>query len=197
MRVLSNKIHWESDVDRSDALQVPDLFLGKSYFHWHISSGFLVLNSQVTFRLFAYIPFNAPAYVGVIFRSRKLFANPSFEFLITILPPNLLDNISIDRLEFVFLKCIAFVPDDQRGVDIPDATVRILPANALEKSKRIHASWLLILPPTPDFSMPYNVIVMTSTDGCSVHVCEHVNTTSQEIRMDQDSVICTRYSSIW
>lgn len=76
-------------------------------------------------------------------------------------------------LSLLFLKYTAFVPDAQRGVDVPGAVVRVLSQarlldpNSNSSSRlstiRIQTPPLLISLPTPDFSMPYNVIVMTST----------------------------------
>jgi phosphatidylinositol glycan class T len=48
-------------------------------------------------------------------------------------------------------------PDASRGWDIPAAVF------ALSSGKRIYSTTLLAELSTPDFSMPYNVIIMTCT----------------------------------
>ncbi|KAG9019274.1 Subunit of the glycosylphosphatidylinositol transamidase complex-like protein [Tulasnella sp. 427] len=54
-------------------------------------------------------------------------------------------------------------PDAERGWDLPAAAVAFtLPADT-EPERRIYTRNLLIDLPTPDFSMPYNVIIMSST----------------------------------
>lgn len=48
-------------------------------------------------------------------------------------------------------------PDAERGWDLPPAVI------SLADGGRIYTKNLLIDLPTPDFSMPYNVIIMSST----------------------------------
>ncbi|KAK4689618.1 GPI-anchor transamidase subunit T, partial [Tremellales sp. Uapishka_1] len=52
-------------------------------------------------------------------------------------------------------------PDAERGVEIP-SSVLTLPSEGGTRN-RIYTSKLLLDVPTPDFSMPYNVIIMSST----------------------------------
>ena len=69
------------------------------------------------------------------------------------------------------LRYTEYPPDANRGFDIAPAVIRILPTlngSALSASSSLPAIYLrttsLLLPlPTPDFSMPYNVIILTST----------------------------------
>lgn len=69
------------------------------------------------------------------------------------------------------LRYTEYPPDANRGFDIAPAVIRILPAlngSAGSASSSHPAVYLrttsLLLPlPTPDFSMPYNVIILTST----------------------------------
>ena len=69
------------------------------------------------------------------------------------------------------LRYTEYPPDANRGFDVAPAVIRLLPAsgNASEPlvdgqaEVYIRTSSLLLPLPTPDFSMPYNVIILTST----------------------------------
>ncbi len=69
------------------------------------------------------------------------------------------------------LRYTEYPPDANRGFDVAPAVIRLLPAsgNASESFTKeqagmyIRTSSLLLPLPTPDFSMPYNVIILTST----------------------------------
>ena len=69
------------------------------------------------------------------------------------------------------LRYTEYPPDANRGFDVAPAVIRLLPAsgNASEPLAKgqaeeyIRTSSLLLPLPTPDFSMPYNVIILTST----------------------------------
>ncbi|OZJ05123.1 hypothetical protein BZG36_01366 [Bifiguratus adelaidae] len=74
------------------------------------------------------------------------------------LPPNSVTQISIN-FDKVFLKYTEHRPDANRGFDVGGAVLCTLDP----KPVRIYTSPLLISLPTPDFSMPYNVITMTCT----------------------------------
>ncbi|KAK5724335.1 Subunit of the glycosylphosphatidylinositol transamidase complex-like protein [Elasticomyces elasticus] len=82
--------------------------------------------------------------------------------------------------EKAVLRYTEYPPDANRGFDVAPAVIRILPnntngegaASASEASQReasgrqgsyIRTTSLLLPLPTPDFSMPYNVIILTST----------------------------------
>ncbi|KAI9029647.1 GPI transamidase component PIG-T [Phycomyces nitens] len=66
------------------------------------------------------------------------------------LPPQSVVTLSVD-FEKVFLKYTEHRPDANRGFDVGNA------------SMRIYTDTLLVSLPTPDFSMPYNVITLTCT----------------------------------
>ncbi|TKA27363.1 hypothetical protein B0A50_04975 [Salinomyces thailandicus] len=76
-------------------------------------------------------------------------------------------------VEKAVLRYAEYPPDANRGFDVAGGIIKILPDSLLDEqvnndSKREAASYLrtppLLLPlPTPDFSMPYNVIILTST----------------------------------
>jgi phosphatidylinositol glycan class T len=56
-----------------------------------------------------------------------------------------------------FLRYTEHPPDAQRGWDLPPAVYGILDGS----SPRQYTAPLLVDPATPDFSMPYNVIIFT------------------------------------
>lgn len=79
-----------------------------------------------------------------------------FEFDI---PASSLVQITIEY-EKAFLSMNDFPPDVSRGFDVQAGVVTILNTN---KSVRLYTESLLIVLPSPDFSMPFNVIAFTST----------------------------------
>ncbi|KAG0188163.1 hypothetical protein DFQ28_005309 [Apophysomyces sp. BC1034] len=90
-----------------------------------------------------------------------------------LLPPQSVVTLSLD-FEKVFLKYTEHRPDANRGFDVGSAVVTALIEsgtsgyrkfllNRLLRSMRIYTDTLLVSLPTPDFSMPYNVITLTCT----------------------------------
>ncbi|CAO1597136.1 Subunit of the glycosylphosphatidylinositol transamidase complex-like protein [Xanthoria calcicola] len=73
------------------------------------------------------------------------------------------------RLTYDFEKAILryteYPPDANRGFDVAPAVIRLHPdpANPSSKAVYLRTTSLLLSLPTPDFSMPYNVIILTST----------------------------------
>lgn len=70
------------------------------------------------------------------------------------------------------LRYTEYPPDANRGFDIAPAVIRVLPGsnrdlnnsdNTSQASIYLRTTSLLLPLPTPDFSMPYNVIILTST----------------------------------
>lgn len=73
------------------------------------------------------------------------------------------------------LRYTEYPPDANRGFDVAPAIIRLLPSNYSEsflstaggdgdkEPTYIRTTTLLLPLPTPDFSMPYNVIILTST----------------------------------
>lgn len=69
------------------------------------------------------------------------------------------------------LRYTEYPPDANRGFDVAPAVIRLLPASGNgsrsfvegQAEVYIRTSSLLLPLPTPDFSMPYNVIILTST----------------------------------
>ncbi|KAI7903831.1 GPI transamidase component PIG-T [Cokeromyces recurvatus] len=82
-----------------------------------------------------------------------------------LIPANSVVTLSMD-FEKVFLKYTEHRPDANRGFDIGSAVLTTwIPTRYLNSSKlqRIYTDTLLVSLPTPDFSMPYNVITLTCT----------------------------------
>ncbi|KAI8329631.1 GPI transamidase component PIG-T [Chlamydoabsidia padenii] len=84
-----------------------------------------------------------------------------------LLPPQSVVTLTID-FEKVFLKYTEHRPDANRGFDVGSAVVTIHDfkekgQRAKGQSTRIYTDTLLVSLPTPDFSMPYNVITLTCT----------------------------------
>ncbi|KAI0827803.1 Gpi16 subunit, GPI transamidase component [Hypoxylon sp. FL0890] len=67
------------------------------------------------------------------------------------------------------LRYTEYPPDANRGFDVAAAIITILPSEspdaplARQKTSNLRTTTLLLSLPTPDFSMPYNVIIFTST----------------------------------
>lgn len=83
-------------------------------------------------------------------------ARPSVIEMLLSLPPQSTTTFSID-FDKVFLRYTEHPPDANRGFDVGSAVLTI------GNGKRIYTSPLLVSLPTPDFSMPYNVIILTCT----------------------------------
>lgn len=77
-------------------------------------------------------------------------------------------------VEKAILRYTEYPPDANRGFDVPAAVIRVLPPRSNltleggrqtfgEQGSYLRTTSLLLPLPTPDFSMPYNVIILTST----------------------------------
>jgi phosphatidylinositol glycan class T len=64
--------------------------------------------------------------------------------------------------EKAILRYTEYPPDANRGFDVPAAVVKVLGPSG-EEEEVLRTTSLLLSLPTPDFSMPYNVIIFTST----------------------------------
>jgi phosphatidylinositol glycan class T len=67
--------------------------------------------------------------------------------------------------EKAILRYTEYPPDANRGFDVAPAVIRLISPLAHGSSSPVYLrTTSLLLPlPTPDFSMPYNVIILTST----------------------------------
>ncbi|TPX38269.1 hypothetical protein SmJEL517_g00057 [Synchytrium microbalum] len=80
------------------------------------------------------------------------------------LPPNSLTEMSFE-FDMAFMKYTEHPPDANRGFDVAPAIAIITTMNSSGSTTytRMFTDPLLVSLPTPDFSMPYNVITMTCT----------------------------------
>ncbi|KAI9673016.1 MAG: Subunit of the glycosylphosphatidylinositol transamidase complex-like protein [Caeruleum heppii] len=86
------------------------------------------------------------------------------ELMMTV-PPNSTVTLTYD-FDKAILRYTEYPPDANRGFDVAPAIIRLLPTSSSPSSSEnqyIHTTTLLLSLPTPDFSMPYNVIILTST----------------------------------
>lgn len=85
----------------------------------------------------------------------------TFESLLT-LPPNSAIYLTVDVTKS-FLRYTEHPPDAQRGWDLPPAVFVPLEihGNLTYTGRRIYTPTLLVDLATPDFSMPYNVIIFS------------------------------------
>ena len=81
--------------------------------------------------------------------------------LTLIVPPLSTLTLSYD-FDKAILRYTEYPPDPNRGFEIAPAIVRVLGPPGAPPTYMRTTSLLLYLP-TPDFSMPYNVIILTST----------------------------------
>lgn len=83
-------------------------------------------------------------------------------------PANSTVTLTYD-FEKAILRYTEYPPDANRGFDIPPAIIHTLPPSNTNSTSNDHkqtyirTTTLLLSLPTPDFSMPYNVIILTST----------------------------------
>jgi GPI-anchor transamidase subunit T len=83
------------------------------------------------------------------------------------IPPQSTLSLTYD-FDKAILRYTEYPPDANRGFDVASAIIRVLPDSIDDAETRRRGIYLrttsLLLPlPTPDFSMPYNVIILTST----------------------------------
>ncbi|KAI1173501.1 Gpi16 subunit [Nemania sp. FL0916] len=84
------------------------------------------------------------------------------------IPPASIVVLTYD-FEKSILRYTEYPPDANRGFDVAASIITILPSTspnappALKKTSNLRTTSLLLSLPTPDFSMPYNVIIFTST----------------------------------
>lgn len=79
-----------------------------------------------------------------------------------VIPPASTLTLTYD-FEKAILRYTEYPPDANRGFDVAPAVLRILSPADNKKGIYIRTTSLLLPLPTPDFSMPYNVIILTST----------------------------------
>ena len=80
-----------------------------------------------------------------------------------VIPPSSTLILTYD-FEKAILRYTEYPPDANRGFDVAPAVIRIVSRDAGDiKGIYVRTTSLLLPLPTPDFSMPYNVIILTST----------------------------------
>jgi phosphatidylinositol glycan class T len=80
-----------------------------------------------------------------------------------IIPPASTLTLTYD-FEKAILRYTEYPPDANRGFDVAPAVIRLInPQSSDNKGIYLRTTSLLLPLPTPDFSMPYNVIILTST----------------------------------
>ncbi|KAL7276215.1 Subunit of the glycosylphosphatidylinositol transamidase complex-like protein [Rhizina undulata] len=79
-----------------------------------------------------------------------------------VVPRNSTVLVTYD-FEKAVLRYTEYPPDANRGFDIAPAIITVLDPETHLPTKSIRTTSLLLSLPTPDFSMPYNVIILTST----------------------------------
>jgi len=84
---------------------------------------------------------------------------PTVLEVVLVIPPQSIVKLTL-TVERAFIRYTEHPPDAHRGWDLPAAVLFSLDGLA---PKRMYTPTLLVDLPTPDFSMPYNVIIMTST----------------------------------
>ncbi|CZT24511.1 related to GPI transamidase component Gpi16 [Ramularia collo-cygni] len=83
--------------------------------------------------------------------------------LLLSLPAHTTISLTYD-FEKAVLRYTEYPPDANRGFDVPPAIIRVLKDDTHGMEGGYMRTTSLLLPlPTPDFSMPYNVIILTST----------------------------------
>lgn len=93
--------------------------------------------------------------------------SPSMLQAVLTIPPKTTLKISME-VNKAFLKYTEHPPDAMRGWDLPGAVFFPLPQSSYDTClsydwERIYTPTLLVDLPTPDFSMPYNVIILSCT----------------------------------
>ncbi|KAF2194033.1 GPI transamidase component GPI16 precursor [Zopfia rhizophila CBS 207.26] len=79
------------------------------------------------------------------------------------IPPDSTLTLTYD-FDKAILRYTEYPPDANRGFDVAPAVIRLISHHSSAKSGIYLRTTSLLLPlPTPDFSMPYNVIILTST----------------------------------
>ncbi|KAJ3152454.1 hypothetical protein HDU86_005635 [Geranomyces michiganensis] len=81
------------------------------------------------------------------------------------LPAKSMTTLHID-FDMAYIKYTEHPPDANRGFDIGASVITFKPLDDFPEStalQRIHTQTVLVSLPTPDFSMPYNVITLTCT----------------------------------
>ena len=88
--------------------------------------------------------------------------SPSHLELMTKIPANTKVKLSID-FDKAMLLYAEYPPDANHGFEIEPAVIAIMNPDTRKPIYQMRTTTALLTLPTPDFSMPYNVIILTST----------------------------------
>ncbi|VEU20700.1 DEKNAAC101640 [Brettanomyces naardenensis] len=88
--------------------------------------------------------------------------SPSHLELMTLIPANTKVKLSLD-FDKAMLLYAEYPPDANHGFEIEPAVISIIDPITKEINYQMRTTTALLTLPTPDFSMPYNVIIITST----------------------------------
>jgi len=78
------------------------------------------------------------------------------------IPKNSTTRLILD-IDKAYMRYTDYPPDSHRGFDVPSGVVLVKPIDGeAREGRRIYTTSTLLDMPTPDFSMPYNVIILTS-----------------------------------
>ncbi|OQO03831.1 hypothetical protein B0A48_10472 [Cryoendolithus antarcticus] len=102
-------------------------------------------------------------------KQEKLYYTPALDRergthleLVLTIPAQSTTTLTYD-FEKAVLRYTEYPPDANRGFDVAPAVVRVLSEHGGFGGSYVRTTSLLLSLPTPDFSMPYNVIILTST----------------------------------
>lgn len=140
--------------------------------------------SAISFTYFETLPWFMKPYLHTLKARSSAFPSPSQEEIITSIyyrpaldrqrgtqlelvitvPPASTVRLTYD-FEKAILRYTEYPPDANRGFDVAPAVIRLLSNSSDPSSGPVYlrTTSLLLSLPTPDFSMPYNVIILTST----------------------------------
>lgn len=133
----------------------------------------------------------------IYYRAAKDRAQPHQIELVITLPPQSTTELRID-FDRSYLKWTEYPPDANHGVYVGSAIISAkldvssnmttIPSQTMADSffVRIHTESLLVSLPTPDFSMPYNVICLVSTVVSLAFGPIH-NLTTRRARVSQEA----------
>ncbi|BFZ55840.1 Subunit of the glycosylphosphatidylinositol transamidase complex-like protein [Savitreella phatthalungensis] len=163
----------ELSCDANDLFVNRDLVIARSALHGHLSTTFT--NASPSSRQVRYVTM-LPWFMRPQLQTFAVSGNGTIESTRLIQGkqrnrPFVLDtSLTVApggeaRLTFDFertlLRFAEYPPDANRGFDIPAAVVRYTDRNG--DIKELRTTGALLPLPTPDFSMPYNVIILTCT----------------------------------
>lgn len=118
----------------------------------------------------------APAILDLKYTPPIARQRPTTLEALISLPPSSTSRFQLSY-ESSYLWYTEYPSDAHRGFEVPGAVIILLapssnssiksslerPIESLVQSYRLHTTSTLLSLPTPDFSMPYNVIILTST----------------------------------